>query len=398
MVFARTICILLFIIPLCRAAELSTFDGKKSTGDLVAANTKEVVFKSNGAIETREPNAVSAIEYNPISDTGGQAVHWIEVQLIDGSQFHCSDVKISGKKVVLTLLANKAKEVPVEVTVELAALFYMIRDYHDPKIASQFRTMLAKRSKRDVYIFTVNDALDRFDGTFGEADEKGESIEFEGEDGSKNPIAMKRIMGMILNPPPRQLGLTLCKVIDINKNELYAKSITVSGGKIIVTTTADVKVEYPTSAGISKMDFSVGSVSYLSNVQPKKVGGATPQFSKDALIDGPGLKIREQKYAKGLEIWAGTVLTYDIEGKYKTFEGVVGTDDQASGSDELLDVSVMVTIEGDNKVLFQQKVQKREAGRNFNLNVVGVKQLKITVESDNVFTSQVDLADAKLRK
>ncbi len=169
--------------------------------------------------------------------------------------------------------------------------------------------------------------------------------------------------------------------------------------KITLASTAGVNVEYPSSAGIAKIDFSVGSVSYLSNLQPKKIDGADHRFSRDGLLDKTELKIGEQKYNKGLAIWAGTILTYNIEGKFKTFEAVLGVDANASES-ILNDVSVILTIEADNKVLFKQKVQKTDAGRNLNLNVVGVKLLRVTVESEGLldFGNQVDLADAKLRK
>ncbi len=210
MVSARTLCILLFAASFSHAAELTTFDGKKSNGELVSADAKEVIFKSGSAAETFEPSKVSIIDYRPVAEPA-QGAAWIEVQLVDGSQFHCSDVQIKGNQVGLTLMVNNPKEIPVKVTVPLTSLFYLIRDFQDVKIANRFREILSKRAKRDVFIFTINDGLDRFDGTFGDADEKGESIQFEGEDGSKNPIAMKRIMGMILNPPRARLPLLFAR-------------------------------------------------------------------------------------------------------------------------------------------------------------------------------------------
>ena len=58
-----------------------------------------------------------------------------------------------------------------------------------------------------------------------------------------------------------------------------------------------------------------------------------------------------------------------------------------------------LTIEADGKKLFAEAISRKDKPRLLNLDVKGVKELKITLERDGLFHgNQIDLAEARLQK
>jgi len=397
MALLRTLLLLAGMASFAHAADLTTLDGKKSTGDIVSIDDKQVVFKAKGGNETFELTKLSAIDISARSSDTPIGTKCLEVELVDGSQFRCAEFKIKNKTAILTLLSPK-------ITVELPAslLLYMVRDLSDPKINQTFRGILSKRGKRDIWIIQKGEALDGVNGTFGDGDAKGETINFEFEaTGEKQNIQMKRIYGMIFNPPPIVVAATVCRVTDGGKNVLYAKSLTVTEKNgLTVETITGLKVEYPSIDSVAKLDFSAGSMLYLSNLDPIKVEqssteGVPEPYRRDRNLDNDELSINRTKYPKGISLHSRTVLTYDLGGKFNQFQAIAGVDDCVEGGES----KATLTIEADFKPIFKEVIKKGEMPKSLNLTVLNVKQLRITVYSEFLdLGNQVDLVDAKLLK
>lgn len=404
MPFIRTLLPLLLIVSISNAAELVTLDGKKSSGEIVSVDAKELVFKTASGNETHELTKLSAIEIsNPKNAAVGAK---IEVETVDGSKFRCEDFKIKKDVATLTLLNTK-----LTFDVPLSRVLYMVRDLSDPKHEQAFRGILSKRGKRDIWVVLKPDnSLDGLTGTFGDGDAKGENINFEMEaNAQKLSIQMSRIYAMILNPETKELGQTVCKVIDANANILYAKSLTVTAKKTVeIETVTGAKIEYPNMGSLAKLDFSEGSQLYLSNAAPIKVEqtsteGIPEPYRRDRNLDNGELKIRledtkemkfvEQKFDKGLALHSRTVLTYDLGGKYKLFQTVAGVDVTVEGES-----NATLIIEGDFKPIFKGVITKAKP-QVLNLSVLNVKQLRITVESEFLdLGNQVNLGNARVLK
>ena len=61
--------------------------------------------------------------------------------------------------------------------------------------------------------------------------------------------------------------------------------------------------------------------------------------------------------------------------------------------------TVRLVVEADGKVVYSQLVSRKDKARPLNLDVKGVKQLKITVEREGLYlANQVDLAEARFQK
>lgn len=395
----RCLALLFLFVPLANSAELVTLDNKKAVGDIAGFTAEGVVFKTPTGDETYEYTKIDAITVsaNPLDPTG----KWIEVELIDGTQFRCSDFRIKNKTAVLTLLSKLGAGQVVEFPAK--QVLYMIRDVSDPKLNQAFRNHLSKRGKRDMWIVNKPETLDAVPGTFGDGDDKGDIITFETESGLKNPIQFTSLYGAIFSPPTDiQVGQTVCRVMDVNKNMLNAKSIKLTDKKSVeIETTTGVKIEYANMASISKFDFSAGAMRFLSALNPIKVDitsadGLPPEiYRRDRSLDNQEIKIKGKPYNRGLAIHSRTVLTYDLGGQYKIFQAMAGTDDCVEGENV---VTLTVSSELNAKPLFQQVFKKGEEPKLLNLNVLNVKQLTIVVESANLVGGQLDLADAKVLK
>jgi hypothetical protein len=396
----RTLLLFLCMVSLSHAADLTTLDGKKAKGEIVAIEGTELVFKTNAGQEKHELTKLATVEFGMVKQPAADP-KLILVEMIDGSHFICADFKIKGKTAFLTLAGSKlAIEAPI------ATVLYMIRDISDPKLNQTFRGFLSKRDKdkRDSWIVLQGEAektLDKVPGTFGDGDAAGEVIQFEiAANNEKVKIDLGRVYGMILKPVADVVvAQTLCRIVDVQGNIIFAKSLAIAGKKVAIETILDVKIEYPSLESIATLDFAAGALSYLSNINPIKVEmssteGTAEPYRRDRNLDNESLKIADQKFDKGLALHSRTVLTYDLGGKYKRFEAVAGVDDCVEGESK-----VKLTIEADLKPIFTGVVKKGDKPKVLNLGVLNVKELRITVESDFLdLGNQVDLADAKVRK
>src|SRR5262249_4173181 len=90
------------------------------------------------------------------------------------------------------------------------------------------------------------------------------------------------------------------------------------------------------AADIQGVRFRGGKMTYLSDLNPSKVE-ETPYFGhrlpwrRNVNLTGDPLKIDGQTYERGLAVHSRCSLTYDLNGRFATFETLVGFDDAAKG-------------------------------------------------------------------
>ena len=90
------------------------------------------------------------------------------------------------------------------------------------------------------------------------------------------------------------------------------------------------------AAEIQSVRFAGGRMSYLSDVTPSKVE-ETPFFNhrlswrRDVNLLGEPLKIKGRTFTRGVAMHSRCALTYDLNGRYSSFEALVGFDDDAKG-------------------------------------------------------------------
>ena len=90
------------------------------------------------------------------------------------------------------------------------------------------------------------------------------------------------------------------------------------------------------AAEVTDVRFRGGRMTYLSDLRPSKVEeipyfGRRLPWRRDVNLLGEPLKMAGQTYQRGVAVHSRSVLTYDLNGRYATFEALVGFDDASRG-------------------------------------------------------------------
>lgn len=397
------------------AAELTTLDGKKVTGEITAITANELTFKSMAGEEKFAITAISSVTLGPSPKPLASGTKHSLVELNDGSSFRCASVAFRGPNVELSLLGMPARKLDVSLR---NAVFSINREAGDLKLEQDFRQEVARRGKFDRFVRKRStksdegktiDQLDGIPGTFGVGAEDGTTIEFTPEStGVKGPLRVSQVAGMIVSAPPgRTAPPAICKVIDVDGNEYVAQSVARNPNGFTVTLVSGVKVELATSL-VSTFDFAAGSVKYLSDLDPVAVehtGTEPHKYQRDKNLDRQPITLyvdakagKKETFPKGLSFHARTMIVYELKGQYKTFRAIAGVDaDEETSANS----AVRVTIDDGTNVLFKGVIKTGDKLVDLNLNVQGVDRLKIVVESEGMgedLGNQVTLASARVLK
>ena len=370
--------------PIASAAELQTLDGRKLTGEIVSIVGNDLTFKFAAGEEKFLVTTLHSVTTGkpPIPIDAGKK-HTI-VEFVDGSSFRCSEIVLKEKSVELKLLGAS----PRTLTVPLRGVVFSInREAGDLKLDQDFRGLMRTKSRFDVWVTkrpVKNDTgkevdqLDGVPGTFGEADDAAKTVKFtfEGKGAEESQaILMNRVSGMILAQTPGKAPPAICKVIDLDGNELVAQAVTRTEKGYAITMVSNVKIDLA-DAQVSKFDFAAGAIKYLSDLEPVALdeSGTDPEhYQKDTNLDKRPIRLvldpatgRSETYPKGITLKAKTVITYELKGQYKSFRALAGVDNDP---DNAAHSQVKITIDDGMQVLFKGTVKRGEKPLDLNLSV-----------------------------
>jgi len=408
----RTLLAVLALAPALGAAELTTLDGKKLTGDIVSIAGNELTFKTAAAEEKFLVTTLSAVTVGPAPKQPETGKRYTHVELTDGSVFRCESMAVKGNDVELKLLGAGGRTLTVPMR---PAVYAINREAGDLKLDQDFRNLLRTRGRFDLWVDkkkSKNDEgkevekLDGYPGTFGPGDAAADSIQFRLEGENKDSaVRMNRVAGMIFNQKLGEAAPAICKVIDTDGNEYVAQAVARTEKGYAVTTVAGVKVDLDQGL-VSKFDFAAGAVKYLSDLDPAALdeSGSDPEhYQRDKTLDKQPIQLfvdpakgQKETFPKGLTLHAKTMLTYDLKGQYKVFRALAGVEANVETASQ-----VRLTIDdatgGAN--LFKGVLKKGDKPLDLNLNVQNVDKLKITVETDGPgldLGNQLSLANARV--
>lgn len=383
------------------AADLSTLTGKKHKGDVTGIADGVLVIKTEAGPVGVAVKDVFVVDFGPKVEVPAKDASYDELELVDGSVVRMAGFAIKGKAIEPGFL--KANAPAPKATVPLETAFHVFRNAGNATSRLNWRKLLAGRGKRDLFVVKNGEDLSPVPGTVLGGNAAGDGIEFEKEAGTeKVSYKLARATGgLVFNQPPRgEIPPTLCKVYDLFGNALIARDVKATKEGFLVTTVAGATFEYAATA-LSKFDFSQGNISYLSDMEtvvtaPPQVPGE-PYFTylRDKNQDGGPLKLEGVSYAKGLWLYPDTSLAYKLNAEYREFKVVVGIDESVPVANS----TVRLVISADGKELYAAKVSRKDAAKPLNLDVKGVKELRITLERDGLYLgNQINLAEARVQK
>ncbi|HLW66174.1 MAG TPA: NPCBM/NEW2 domain-containing protein [Gemmataceae bacterium] len=390
---AYTFLVLVSAAPALPAAEITTLDGKKYSGDLVRIDEAAVVVKTGSGEESTPVPRMLVVETG--ATFGKPPDKFIDVELVDGSLLHCKQLTLRGKQVELVILPEKKLTLPME------KVLYILVDAQDQKTQKEWQEILADKGKRDRFYVRKDDRLDGLDGTFGDADADGKFITFQvASNNTTRKLPIDKLQALLFNNRLEgNIAPRVCKVVDTFQNQFVATKVVLKGQTLSVLTVAGISVEFASLNPIAKLDYSQDKIVFLSDLRPKEEGSTEDlivQWRRDQNLDNQPIQLEGTAYAKGLVLHPSLTLVYDINGDYKEFKAVLGVDPNVQTPSD-----VQLTFEGDGRKLFETEVKRGDKPMPIVLDVKKIKQLKITVVTASGlfdYGNQVTLADAKVSK
>jgi hypothetical protein len=391
----RTLSLLTFFLlgaALLRADEVRTLGNKTISGTVIDVNDKEVAVRTDAGMVVKTPlNEVLALDLRPVKGVPA-GTKYSDVRLLDETLLHCSKVGFRGKNAELTLLSGQQVKVPIDSVV------WVRHDAGNETVRKEWEALVGQADvKRDRVVGMKNDELFAIDGTFGDVDPKGASIQFRLESGVIRDVPFERMQGMIFYRTETTSKSPVCQVTDLQGNTLSAAAVKLKGHTFTVTTVSGLDITYDQQQ-IARFDYNLGKLTYLSDLRPSKVveksGVGLPiAYRKDKNLDGEDILLGDKTFPKGLSMHAYTELEYNLGGKYKEFKAFLGVDPRVGAESK-----ARVTIERDGKQIFSEEVTTATPLKQVVLPLEKAKTLRITVSSSNILDlhDHVTLADAKV--
>ena len=389
----RSAWILVVILLLAAPAwtdELKMLSGKSLSGTLEKITDSAIILKAGDkSAETPLPQVLE-LTLRP-GKSVPSANKYIEVQLLDESILYCTKATFSAKDVQLELTSGGLVKAP------LTALVTFLRDAQDENLKKQWAKLLTEKTRFD-RIFVLKDGdLNPLKGALGAIDESKQSIKFKIEGGKEIEPELDNVQGMQFVRTDLPTEVSLCKVIDIDGNVVVASKLGYSGDRMNVTTPFGQKLTLDPKH-LARVDFNFGRLTYLSDLDAKiadapLLGGFNP-LRKDTNLDGGPIMLQEKKYDKGLSMYAGVELAYDLAGKYKDFKALLGVDSSIAEEGQ---GKVTVTIYCDREKRGTFEVSTK-APTPISTNVKGVTTLRIVVSGSNFtnYSGHATLANAQV--
>jgi NPCBM/NEW2 domain-containing protein len=371
------------------ADELRTVDGKTITGSVAKVTDGAIVMKTDAGDVATPLMQVLQLDISPAQKAPGG--EYTDLRLIDDTLLHCKTVAVKGKELEATLSSG------ISVKLPMVSVLAFQRDAGNKDLKKQWEELAKPGTKRDRLIILRDGALNGLEGVLGEADAEGKTIPFkrDGADAAV-PILIERIHGMIFWRPDPPTESPICKVIDQDGNALRAVKLAFDGDAWTVQTAFGAKMALRKET-VARLDFNFGRLVYLSDLEPAKVVeksgiGLVVRYKKDMNLDGEPIQL-DKTYAKGLSMHAHTELEYNLGGKYKELNGLLGVDTRIGA-----DSQALVTILCDGEKRFQKVITAKEQEPVKHLSVKDVQTLKIVVTSRNFLDlhDHVTFADARI--
>ena len=398
----RALLVVALVAPAASAAELKTLKGESLKGELVSISGKEIVLEVDGKKVSTPIDQVLHLNLKDGFEKIESDTKYAEVELTDGTLLKCSKVELIESDAKLSLLSGP------EVKLPIAKISSILNEANNEDNRKQWKEKVtSKKPVRDILGVRTGDAINKLEGTLGNAEKEGNRIEFVRKGGEKRLIPVEGAAGFYFQRGADPMAKpVLCKFYDTKKNLLYAASISKTDEGFRVTTSVGVTITYP-SEKVARLDYSKGKLEFLSRMAPLSVKessteGKVVNYRRDENFDGDKkIKLAGVDHNQGLCLHSTCELEYDLDGEYRELQAVVGIDEieEEVTAD---DGAVVLKILGDGKELYSQKFTRsdKERARPLAVNVQKVQKLKIIVTSDDLLDlgKHLALADARVSK
>lgn len=410
---------LITILALATAAPgdvtATRLDGTAVSGELQHWSASSVVLETAAGSSDIPTADLVSLKFSDQStaDAGLPLLELVDGTMLPLAEFTTDGIQATGKLAVPSS-AQQTISFPLNKVraVRLQSL--------DPTVLPQWQEILSSGAPSDLLVLVKRGgkSLDYLEGVIGKV--SADEVEFT-LDEKTVAVAQSKVAGLVYFRKDETAEVSPnCLVLGRNGVRISVASLQSRPGLLDILTVAGVRVSWPTSEIISA-DFSAGKIAFLSDLKPasqswQPLVGLPPSASHAAKFGRPrfnqsatggplsitipgdsssGGSPRTETFAKGLALRSRTELVYRLPSGYSRFMALAGIEpaDAASGN-------VALTIFGDDRMLTESTIAGNCRPLPLELDVAGVKRLKIVVDyGQNLDTGDwLNLCNARIVK
>ncbi|MEZ6050900.1 MAG: NPCBM/NEW2 domain-containing protein [Planctomycetaceae bacterium] len=390
-----TITITVLLLASSLPVDVATLDGQQLSGDVQSLSNTEIVLTVDGEPRTFALKELKELTPSETSVTTTTAPSAPALRLHDGSVLTPSTISAANQQFVL--VDDKLGEMMVpKASVQSLRLALL-----DSKIASAWEELLQRDTRDDLVVIRKGDALDHVGGVVSTIGETSISVLI---DGRAVDLPRQRVFGVIYAGSETKGVEPLCLIELTDGQRLAATEIRLDNDAFVIKTVGE-NVLTVGASDVSRIDFSLGKIEYLTAMEPVSVTYPVdhPLFLEEVWkyrsgrnSRGKPLTLGSQQYDNGLWMHSGTVLRYRLGRQYRRFHCLMGIDGDLGACMP----QVGLEIRGDGRVLFESQVARDDDPRELDLEVADVRELEIEVTSTdtNGICEHLDLVEARLIK
>jgi NPCBM/NEW2 domain len=393
-------------------------EGDSVNGRLTALSAVKLTLENTAGRHDFDTAKLMWLEL-PVLPTPKAATIWID--LLDGSRLNAVAYSVTEGKARIDLATGQAIEIPTRAI--HTARFHQ----QTPELTAQWREITSSMVTYDLVVIrktsmrtveqgeneprTVTEqSLDQLEGSL--LDVSADSVSFL-LDGDKVPIRREKLEGLVYyHPAKREFSPPLARLIDTAGSSWFVREVELAGADLKAKTSGGVPLTIPATS-IAKLDFSIGNIAFLSDLEADSGIGDPPVSLQPAgmtykfgrvfqMRSGPplgadGFRIAGRRYENGLSLHSPAKLVYRVPEGFRWFHAVAGVDDSVISPG-----SFNFVVLADGKELARHAFsgeQKRQA-IPLSLDIKGVRRLSIVLETADGqdIGDQLDLCEARFTK
>jgi len=375
-------------------ATVTPLSGAPLKGQLVELSSDGATVNFNGEARKFTTQEFRKIEFATAGETPALPV---EVELTDGSLVRCVQFTVAKSTASLRLHNGQTLAIP---TASIRRVLLQPLTTDDDR--SLWQELSTEKLDKDILIIrrdTKGARLDSFDGILHDITEENVALTFQDKDFTPS---RSRVIGFsYFHPEGSEPKVSaVCNIIDDSGSTWRASSLELKDGTLQWTTPTSVTMKLP-MPNVRQLDYAVGNLVYLSDLETEvekwepyiepRIGREllAPRYAprRDESFDGGPLLLGGNAFKKGLALHSRTELVYRLKEPYSRLRGQAGLDDRVRDTE--IQASVRLTISGDDKVLFDQIISVADGAIDLDLDVTGVRRLRILLD----YGDDLDVAD-----
>jgi hypothetical protein len=419
----RAILIAILLTNTALAAEVSAtrLDGRAVTGELKRWDNELTVLETADGEEHISVGELLSLRWQHEAKVAESniAAKSAQVELIDGSKLPLSEYRSTASRANITL-AGPASSHADTLAIAKRQIAAVRLQPLDATLVEQWNDIRELKPAADVIIVANQEgrSLNYVEGVLG--DVSAEKVSF-ALDGDAKTVDREKVVGLIYFR--RDMAAKAESRFVVHGRSGLAANVAhvrLSDDMVDLTTAGGTKLKWPLE-DIYLADFSAGKLVYLSDLEPASENAmpliappegallagkyAAPRRDRSAyggplkLVSGDALTNRSdagtESFNKGLAIRSRTELVYRLPPGYQRLSAIAGIDPatRASGN-------VRLEIHGDDDPLLSADVAGNDPPRTIDIDITGVKRLKIVVDyGKNLDTGDwLNLGDLRLVK